>query len=221
MPWRRRWRSELGERVRLGSADRRAPRGRATSIASCSQSRFRRPRRCSRPARARELRRLQWGVAAKLHVPLGGPAPAGGRAGARGRLLDVDDRCGDGRRLVRRRPRRAGVACDPDRARALARRPAGTAARAGAARRCGAHELGDDDPWCGGSYACHPPGWSQRDDEAVAAPPAASTWRASTPRRSSAERWKVRSGAAPGRLPRCSQRLAATVDLCPICDLHW
>ena len=28
----------------------------------------------------------------------------------------------------------------------------------------------DDDPWCGGSYACHPPGWSQRDDEAVAAP---------------------------------------------------
>jgi len=27
-----------------------------------------------------------------------------------------------------------------------------------------------DDPWCGGSYACHPPGWSERDDEAVAAP---------------------------------------------------
>ena len=27
-----------------------------------------------------------------------------------------------------------------------------------------------DEPYSPGSYACHPPGWSQRDDEEVAAP---------------------------------------------------
>ena len=50
----------------------------------------------------------------------------------------VDDRCVDRRRLVRRRPRRARVARDPDRPRALARRPSGAAARARAcaAMRC-------------------------------------------------------------------------------------
>ena len=27
-----------------------------------------------------------------------------------------------------------------------------------------------DDRWAAGAYSCHPPGWSRRDDEEVAAP---------------------------------------------------
>jgi monoamine oxidase len=115
-------------------------------------------------------RRLQWGVAAKLHVPLAGPAPplavqalgasfwtwttdastvAASFAGGLDALESLAIRIG------------------PERWRAALRglRPE-LAQRGDAVLTC----WRDGDPWCGGSYACHPPGWSQRDDEAVAAP---------------------------------------------------
>ena len=106
-----------------------------TSIASCWQSRFRSPSDRLLPAlRERgSYGRLQWGVAAKLHVPLAEPAAARGGAGARSRVLDVDDRCVDRRRLVRRRPRRAS-----------------SRSRSGSAPSAGAPPFGG----CGPSSAC-------------------------------------------------------------------
>ena len=155
-------------------------------------------------------RRLQWGVAAKLHVPLAGPAPplAVQALGASFWTWTTD--ASTVAASVRRRPRRRRVARDPDRPRALARRPPGAAARAGAARRCGAHELAGRRPLVR-RLVCLPSARvvAARRRGRRSARTAASTWRASTPRRSSAERWMVRSGAAPGRRPRCSQRLGS------------
>ena len=152
--------------------------------------------------------RLQWGVAAKLHVPLAEPAAPRAVQGARGRVLDVD-----GRRGRRRSPPRSQAASTRS-----------SRSRSGSAPSAGAPPSGG----CGPSWRCSAKRCSRAGGTTIpgAAAPmpairrggrsattrpsqrrsAASTWRASTPRRSSAERWKVRSGAAPGRRPRCSQR---------------
>jgi monoamine oxidase len=117
---------------------------------------------------------LQWGIAAKLHVPLaepagpravqglaaafwawtardagGGPATlaasfAGGLAASRS--LEVD--LGAGHWVAELRSLRPELA--------LRGGPVLT-------------NWGSD-RWAAGSYACHPPGWSRRDDDEVAAP---------------------------------------------------
>jgi monoamine oxidase len=114
--------------------------------------------------------RLQWGVAAKLHVPLAEPSPpaavqalaaafwtwtanasavAASFAGGLDALESLAIRIGPERWRAALRGLRPELALRGDAVLTSWR---------------------DDDPWCGGSYACHPPGWSQRDDEAVAAP---------------------------------------------------
>jgi monoamine oxidase len=160
--------SELGERVRLGSAVREL------RDLDCDRAVLAVPLPIAidmLPAlREREsYGRLQWGVAAKLHVPLGERAPAAAvqALGAAfwtwtGTASTVAASFAGGRDALESLAIRIG--CERWRAALQGLRPE-LALRGDAVLTDWWH-----DPWCGGSYACHPPGWSSRDDGAVAAP---------------------------------------------------
>ena len=164
--------SELGERVRLGCADPRAQPGRGLrSRRTRSPASGRHRRAAPGPARARELRAAAVGQSPRSCTCRSPSRPRPGRC------RRSEPRSGRGRPM--RRP-------SPPRSQAASTRS--SRSRSGSAPSAGAPPFGDcgpsspsrgeavltswreDDPWCGGSYACHPPGWSQRDDEAVAAP---------------------------------------------------
>ena len=111
------------------------------------------------------------------------------------------------------------------RRRALAGGPARAAARARARRRGGPDALGGRRRTAGGSYACHPPGWSRGDDEEIAAP----CGRVHLAGEHTAAEFcgtlegALRSGARAAA-EVVAERGADTrlrIDLCPICDLHW
>jgi len=161
--------AELGERVRLGCAIR------VTAIDHFDRVVLAVPLPVALDAlpalrERRSYERLQWGTAAKLHVPLREAAPvaavqalgaafwtwtasnastvAASFAGGLDALESLAIRMGP------ERWRAALHGLRPE----LALRGDAVLTSWG------------DDPWCGGSYACHPPGWSERDDEAIAAP---------------------------------------------------
>jgi monoamine oxidase len=166
--------SELGERVRLGRAIRDC------NVEDCDRVVLAVPLPIALDELLPGLRergsyeRLQWGVAAKLHVRLGAPAPARAvqalgaafwtwtASGPGGAPSTVAASFAGGRDALESLAIRIG--CERWRAALQGLRP--ELALSGNA------VLTDwwNDPWCRGSYACHPPGWSQRDDEAVAAP---------------------------------------------------
>ena len=82
----------------------------------------------------------------------------------------------------------------------------------------------EDEQYSGGSYACHPPGWSRQDDEDVAAPHG----RVHLAGEHTAAEFcgtfegALRSGArAAAEVLAERYRTAICIDLCPICDLHW
>jgi monoamine oxidase len=119
--------------------------------------------------------RLQWGVAAKLHVPLTGPVAA---AAVQGLAAAFWTWTASGTRGA------PGTVAASFAGGIHAAETLGI--RHGSERWCQAlHELRPElalatdgavltnwstEPHIGGAYACHPPGWSRRDDEEVAAP---------------------------------------------------
>jgi monoamine oxidase len=161
--------AELGERVRLGCAIR------VTAIDHFDRVVLAVPLPVALDAlpalrERRSYERLQWGTAAKLHVPLREAAPvaavqalgaafwtwtasnastvAASFAGGLDALESLAIRMGPERWRAALQGLRPELALRGDEV----------------------LTSWGDDPWCGGSYACHPPGWSERDDEAVAAP---------------------------------------------------
>jgi monoamine oxidase len=118
--------------------------------------------------------RLQWGAAAKLHVPLDAPtAPAAVQSldtafwtwtarGPAGAPATVAASFAGGRRALEALEVGRGTAGWLAALRAL--RPELAPGDHTALTRW------TDDPFCEGSYACHPPGWSVRDDCEIAAP---------------------------------------------------
>ena len=180
--------AELGERLRLGcpvrpprqaamaSRSLRAGDRMSTSSAPCWRCRC--PWRWTLVPALRErasYARLRWGVASKLHVPLATPAaPAAvqgleaafwtwtASAPGAGPATFASSFAGGARADASAR-----VRLGPERWRSAVRR---SAARALADRRRRDHALGRADARPRGAYACHPPGWSPRDDEEVAAP---------------------------------------------------
>ena len=210
--------SELGERVPAAPVARVRRDAVAAagvdepSIAPCWQSRL--PvalGRCSRPCASAGATRGCSGASPQAARAARRAGPAAGRCrrsrprSGRGRPSGVDGR--------RRRSQAASTPLESlairHRPRALARRPPGAAARARACAATRCSRAGGRRPLVR-RLVCLPSARlvAARRRGRRSARTAASTWRASTPRRSSAERWKVRSGAARGRPPRCSQRLA-------------
>jgi monoamine oxidase len=120
-----------------------------------------------RPAYAR----LQWGSAAKLHVPLAAPAAPGAVQGLDTAFWTWTARAVDGGPATVAASFAGGVAA----AEALATAHGWRAAVGGLRPELAL--TGDalltrwsHDALTGGSYACHPPGWSSADDEEVATP---------------------------------------------------
>ena len=163
--------SELGERVRLGCAIREL-----SQVEDFDRVVLAVPLPVAIGGLLPALRergsygRLQWGVAAKLHVPLAEPAAAGAvqALGAAFWTWTTDASTvaasfAGGLDALESLAIRIG----PERWRAALR---GLRPELGLLGKAVLTTWREDDPWCGGSYACHPPGWSQRDDEAVAAP---------------------------------------------------
>ena len=118
--------------------------------------------------------RLVFGVASKLHVPLAAPTPpvavqsleaafwtwtASGVAGTPSTI--ASSFAGGARAQVALAIERGA---ERWRSAVLELRPELLPAEGAVLTRWG------DEQYAAGSYACHPPGWSQRDDEAVAAP---------------------------------------------------
>lgn len=178
--------AELGERVRLGLAIRELrDDGDAVALAaSGAREHFDRavlalplplglalaPALRERPSYAR----LVFGVASKLHVPLAAPTPPVAvqsleaafwtwtASGVAGTPSTIASSFAGGARA------QAALAIERGaerwRSAVLELRPELLPAEGAVLTRWG------DEQYGAGSYACHPPGWSQRDDEAVAAP---------------------------------------------------
>ena len=118
--------------------------------------------------------RLLFGIASKLHVPLATPvAPAAVQGLAAAFWAWTASAPGGGPATF------ASSFAGGARAHAELAIATGSDAWLGAVRalRPELSPIGEavitrwgDDPWAGGSYTCHPPGWSQGDDDAVAAP---------------------------------------------------
>jgi monoamine oxidase len=174
--------AELGERVRLGCpvGDLRDEPGGIAVAAPGVSERFDRavlalplpPGLALLPAlRERSsYARLVFGLASKLHVPLAGPsAPSAVQSleaafwtwTASGAPTIASSFAGGPHAHVA-----LAIEHGPERWRAalLELRPELVAAEGAVLTRWG------DEQHSAGSYSCHPPGWTQRDDEAVAAP---------------------------------------------------
>ncbi len=118
--------------------------------------------------------RLQWGAAAKLHVALDEPAAPGAvqgldtafwtwtARGPGGAPATIAASFAGGRRAIETLEVGRGTASW--RAALQELRPE---------LALGEHAVltcWSNDPYCDGSYTCHPPGWSARDDREIAAP---------------------------------------------------
>jgi monoamine oxidase len=118
--------------------------------------------------------RLQFGVASKLHVPLAEPTAPAAVQGLEAAFWTWTASGADGSPATIASSFAGGshahealeIAGDGERWRAAlqALRPELELAGNALLTRW------EDEPYSGGSYACHPPGWSRQDDEEVAAP---------------------------------------------------
>ena len=235
---RKRWRASSASRLpRLRRAraarrrrrERRGPRGETSATtAPSSPSRSRsRSALAAGAARARVYARLVFGTAGKLHVPLESPRrPPPCRASRRPSGRGPRAAWREARRRSRPRSPAARARDRSARRRASAGEPGSRpCGRSGPSSRRSARPCSRDwgaEHYSGGSYACHPPGWSRarRRGAGRSARPRAPRGRAHG-RPSSAGRWKAHCAAVLARPPRCSPRARRRIDLCPICDLHW
>ena len=212
----------LGERVRLGwevESLRNAGEAVALAVAGAARAYARvvlavplsvvRDRLLTSLRERSSYERLQWGTAAKLHLALDEPAAPAAVQGLDTAFWTWTARgpgggAGDDRRLVRRRaPRDRGA-----RGRTLAARWRAALQELRPELALGERAVltrWSDDPYCDGSYACHPPGWSATDDRRSLRRPAESTLPASTRPPSSAEPWKARCAPALVQPPRYSR----------------
>jgi monoamine oxidase len=122
----------------------------------------------------RSYERLQWGIAAKLHVHLVRPAWPAAVQGLDAAFWTWTARSADGAPATVAASFAGGfratevLAILPGHARWLAAlrdlRPELSFSEEATLTRWW------NDPYCDGAYSCHPPGWSRRDDDEVAAP---------------------------------------------------
>ena len=118
--------------------------------------------------------RLQWGIAAKLHVPLATAVPPGAVQGLEAAFWTWTARAADGGPATVASSFAGGI-----RATETLGIPGGESRwREALARLRPELALGDGavlthwgtDAHCDGAYSCHPPGWTHADDAEVAAP---------------------------------------------------
>jgi 4-methylaminobutanoate oxidase (methylamine-forming) len=179
--------AELGDRVRLGCAvaDLRNVEGGVTLAHSGVREEYERVvlavpltvalhRLLPALRERRSYERLQWGVAAKLHVPLAEPAAPAAVQGLEAAFWTWTARAADGGPATVAASFAGGF-----RATETFEIIGGEARwRAAIERLRPELALGDgalltrwwNDADCDGAYSCHPPGWSRADDAEVAAP---------------------------------------------------